>query len=154
MEPRPLIAWPTWDGKLVLAGLFIVGYYTLVILMATRPLPAANAQLVRDALITLGPPIGLIFGALFRTTGADERAAALRSSDLQTAIMAPPTALPTPELKSAVETGAARGTEAGVRAATGETAAAPLAADGIRRDWLDTPGAAEAADAEDPTWPQ
>jgi hypothetical protein len=57
--------------------------------MAWSPIPAINAQLIRDAMLVLGPGIGVILGALYRTTGADERQAQLRSADLQTAITTP-----------------------------------------------------------------
>lgn len=86
---RPLFQLPQWDGKLVLAGLFIIGYYSLILIMAWRPLPATNASLIRDAMLTLGPVVGLIFGSLFRNTAADERRDALRSSELKTAIETP-----------------------------------------------------------------
>lgn len=86
---RPLIQLPQWDGKLVLAGLFIIGYYSLILIMAWRPLPETNASLIRDAMLTLGPVVGLIFGSLFRSTAAEERRDALRSADLQKAIETP-----------------------------------------------------------------
>lgn len=82
---------PRWDGKIILAAMFILGYYVLVLVMAWRPLPTSNAQLMHDAMLVLGPGIGVILGALYRTTGADERQAQLRSSDLQTAITTPTT---------------------------------------------------------------
>jgi hypothetical protein len=141
---RPLFSFPKWDGKLVLAGFFIIGYYALVLIMAWRPLPTSNASLVHDAIATLGPVVGLIFGALFRTTGAEERNAVLRSADLQAAISAPPAATPAPEaLADSVASGVKR---ALAEAEPGEVhpnlspgVSRPLAADGVRRDWLDQP---------------
>jgi hypothetical protein len=38
----------------------------------TRDLPAANLDLIRDAMLTLGPPVGIIVGALFRSDIRDE----------------------------------------------------------------------------------
>lgn len=137
-DMRPLFSFPKWDGKLVLAGFFIIGYYALVLIMAWRPLPTSNASLVHDAIATLGPVVGLIFGALFRTTGAEERSAALRSADLQTAITSPPTATDPAALTDSVA--------AGVKRALAEAEpveVAPrrpaMAADGVHRDWLDQP---------------
>jgi hypothetical protein len=95
-DVRPLIEIPRWDGKLFLAGMFILGYYSLVFIMAWRPLPPTNASLVRDAMLTLGPIVGLIFGSLFRTTGAEERRDALRSGDLRAAIETPTTVIAPP----------------------------------------------------------
>lgn len=139
-ETRPFISidWPTWDGKLVLAGIFIVGYYTLVILMVVlgNDLAQSKAGIVRDAMLTLGPPIGLIFGALFRVTGAEERRDILRSTELQTAITTPSTV--SPDVSSAVEAGVTRGLDKAEPVKV-EPTRAPLAADGVRRDWLDPP---------------
>jgi hypothetical protein len=146
-DMRPLIQVPTWDGKLVLAGLFILGYYSLVLIMAWRPLPTTNAGLIRDAMLTLGPVVGLIFGSLFRNTAAEERRDALRSSEVRAAIEAPGTAAPmtgpqSHDIADAVE----RGTSAGLSGAEPvkvevrpNGTLAPLAADGERRDWLDEP---------------
>jgi hypothetical protein len=136
MEQRPLIEFPKWDGKLVLAGIFIIGYYSLVLIMAWRPLPTTNAGLIRDAMLTLGPVVGLIFGSLFRTTGAEERNAALRSADLQAVAAATP-ALPEPEkVAAAVEVGVRKGL---ANAEPVQVETAPMAADGEHRDWLDGP---------------
>lgn len=90
---RPLIQAPSWDGKIVLAGLLIVGYYLLVILVVVGTpagdLTPIRAGVVRDALLTLGPPIGLVFGALFRITAGEERRDIIRSQDFQAALAAP-----------------------------------------------------------------
>lgn len=135
-DMRPLIQVPSWDGKLVLAAMFIVGYYALVLIMAWRPLPETNAGLVRDAMLTLGPVVGLIFGSLFRNTAAEERRDALRSNEVQKALetAAAPLALPAPDLEEATANGVERGI-----ARSEPVATAPMAADGQRRDWLDGP---------------
>lgn len=106
---------PTWDGKLVLAAIFILGYYALVLslVFGTRDLSGTKADIVRDAMLTLGPPIGVIIGALFRTTAAEERREALRSTDFQAALTAP--ASGSADVADDVEKGARDGTRAGVR---------------------------------------
>jgi hypothetical protein len=111
---------PRWDGKIVLAAIFIVGYFTLVLCMVLGKshIDVNTAQLVRDAMLTLGPGIGLILGALFRTTAAEERTSAMRSADLRTAIETPSTIAPT-ATANAVEDGARDGTRAGVEDALG-----------------------------------
>lgn len=145
LPPRVLIQFPTWDGKLVLAGMFLVGYYITLLVVGRFPTPEANAALVHDGFVVLGPVVGLIFGALFRTTGAEERGRALASSDLQAAITAPPAplALPTPstELGDKVQAGAREGARQGTHEGMTDavTGAAALGADGIHRDWLDPP---------------
>jgi hypothetical protein len=161
IDMRPLIQLPSWDGKLVLAGLFIIGYYSLVFIMAWRPLPVTNAGLVRDAMLTLGPVVGLIFGSLFRTTGAEERNAALRSDEVKTAIMAAPStpvvvqpAAEPEAIGHRVEEGARKGVADGL---DDHAEPVPLAADGQRRDWLDPPAyagpdSATFAPAENPSW--
>ena len=52
---------------------FLAGYYWMVYQFSQRSLPAENIDLVRDAMLTLGPPIGIIIGAMFRTDRADEQ---------------------------------------------------------------------------------
>lgn len=144
-EPRrPLIELPSWDGKLVLAGIFILGYYGLVfvLVVGTRDLTGAKSDIVRDAMLTLGPPIGVIVGALFRNTNADERRDVLRSRELTSALAAPPLGLPAPQVLSDA---VADGTKAGLeRAEPLKTQPVePLAADGVRREWLDEPATDE-----------
>ena len=39
-----------------------------------RALPEQNLDLIRDAMLTLGPPVGLIVGAMFRSDARDEQA--------------------------------------------------------------------------------
>jgi len=55
---------------------FLCGYYLLVYQFATRDVPGANLDLIRDAMLTLGPPVGLIVGAMFRSDVRDEQATA------------------------------------------------------------------------------
>ena len=122
---RPLLEMPKWDGKLVLAGIFILGYYALVIIMVvgSHELAQSKANIVRDAMLTLGPGIGLILGSIFRSTAAEERKDALRSAELRTAIETPSVVAPTvapgdaAALGNQVEEGAREGTHAGVREA-------------------------------------
>ena len=55
---------------------FLLGYYVLVWVFASRTVPEANLDLIRDAMLTLGPPVGLIVGAMFRTSAKEEEATA------------------------------------------------------------------------------
>lgn len=64
--PRPR------DTKLMTAVLFFGGYYVLIFTMLKVVIPEANAPLVRDALLVLGPVIGAIGQAIFRSDLKDE----------------------------------------------------------------------------------
>ena len=64
-----------FDGKLILGALFFLGYYALVFGFAFRDVPAANVGLLRDAMLVLGPPVGAIANAIWRTDRRDEEAA-------------------------------------------------------------------------------
>jgi hypothetical protein len=64
--PRPR------DSRLFVGVLFFLGYYVLVFTMLKIIIPAENAPLVRDAMLVLGPVIGAIGQALFRTDLKDE----------------------------------------------------------------------------------
>lgn len=55
---------------------FLAGYYWMVYQFSQRALPAENLDLIRDAMLTLGPPVGLIVGAMFRTDAREEQATA------------------------------------------------------------------------------
>lgn len=69
--PRP------WDTRQLVAVLFFAGYYTLVVmLMRGRELNPTNGALVKDAMLILGPVIGLIGQAIFRSDAKDELATA------------------------------------------------------------------------------
>lgn len=63
------------DSRLVVGAAFLGGYYLLVYGLMRVALPAENSALVRDAFLVLGPAVGLIVGALFRTDKRDEIAA-------------------------------------------------------------------------------
>lgn len=55
---------------------FLLGYYVMVwrFIDLRASLPEANLSLIRDAMLTLGPPVGLIVGAMFRSDLRDELA--------------------------------------------------------------------------------
>lgn len=64
------------DYRIGVGVLFFVGYYLLVFaILRANVLPEANAALVRDAMLVLGPVVGAIGQALFRTDKRDEIAA-------------------------------------------------------------------------------
>lgn len=65
-----------FDTKTLIGFGFLAGYYGLVYLFATADVPAPNLDLIRDAMLTLGPPVGLIVGAIFRDSMRDEQATA------------------------------------------------------------------------------
>lgn len=54
---------------------FLAGYYVMVWRFATDEVPNVNVDLIRDAMLTLGPPVGLIVGAMFRSDAREEQAA-------------------------------------------------------------------------------
>lgn len=119
---RPWIQAPSWDGKIVLAALFTIGYFFIIYMLVGRKgfdLSEPQKDIATIALAALGPQLGQIYGSIFRTTAADERSAARRDETLQTAITTPatvvPVAPPTGEtLGDQVEEGAERGARAGV----------------------------------------
>lgn len=53
---------------------FLAGYYWMVYRFSMQPLPSDNLDLIRDAMLTLGPPVGLIVGAMFRSDAREEQA--------------------------------------------------------------------------------
>jgi len=55
---------------------FLTGYYVMVYNFSQSALPAENLDLIRDAMLTLGPPVGLIVGAMFRSDVRDEQTVA------------------------------------------------------------------------------
>lgn len=61
------------DVKAFIGLLFLAGYYLMVMRFMDRVIPEANVPLVRDAMLVLGPAVGLIVGALFRTDIRDEQ---------------------------------------------------------------------------------
>lgn len=65
---------PLRDIRQFIGFAFLAGYYVLVWQFAMRSIPAENLDLIRDAMLTLGPPVGLIVGAMFRSDARDEQA--------------------------------------------------------------------------------
>lgn len=63
------------DTRMIVGTLFFLGYYVLVYSMLRVVIPAENTPLVRDSLLVLGPVVGAIGSALFRTDVKDEIAA-------------------------------------------------------------------------------
>lgn len=63
---------PTRDIRQFIGFMFLAGYYLMVFQFTRGELPKANVDLIRDAMLTLGPPIGIIIGAMFRTDRTDE----------------------------------------------------------------------------------
>lgn len=65
--PRPR------DNRMLVGLLFFVGYYVMVFaIMKGRELPVENSALVKDAMLVLGPVVGVIAQALFRSDIRDE----------------------------------------------------------------------------------
>lgn len=64
--PRPR------DTRLMVGVLFFLGYYTLVYAILKTAIPTENAPLVRDAMLVLGPVVGAIGQAIFRSDVKDE----------------------------------------------------------------------------------
>lgn len=64
--PRPT------DTRQFVGVLFFAGYYFIVYTLLKLEIPALNAGLVRDAMLVLGPVVGAIGQALFRTDVKDE----------------------------------------------------------------------------------
>lgn len=60
------------DARVWIGALFILGYYAVVILLTFVGVPEKNGNLINNAMLQLGPPVGLIIGALFRTDKTDE----------------------------------------------------------------------------------
>jgi len=61
------------DIRQLIGAAFLVGYYLMVYHFSQRSLPAENLDLIRDAMLTLGPPVGLIVGAMFRSDAREEQ---------------------------------------------------------------------------------
>lgn len=66
VPPRPR------DTRMLVGTLFFLGYYVLVYALLKTVVPATNAPLVRDSMLVLGPVVGAIGSALFRTDVKDE----------------------------------------------------------------------------------
>lgn len=65
---------PLRDIRQFIGFAFLAGYYAMVYQFTRSDVPAANVDLIRDAMLTLGPPVGLIVGAMFRSDARDEQA--------------------------------------------------------------------------------
>lgn len=63
-----------WDTKTLIGLLFLVGYYGIVFIFMFYEVPDKNQEMVSDSLLVLGPGVGLILGAIFRTDATDVRA--------------------------------------------------------------------------------
>lgn len=61
------------DIRQLIGALFLFGYYLMVWQFARRALPTENLDLIRDAMLTLGPPVGAIVSAMFRSDARDEQ---------------------------------------------------------------------------------
>lgn len=62
-----------WDVRAFIGMLFLAGYYWMVWQFSQRALPQENLDLIRDAMLTLGPPVGLIVGSMFRNDIRDQQ---------------------------------------------------------------------------------
>lgn len=83
------------DPRMAIGALFIVGYYGTIWLLGFAALPKDNVPLVKDALLQLGPPVGAIIYALFRTDRVDEQRAATTSDAFQAVTAAARAGTPT-----------------------------------------------------------
>lgn len=61
------------DTRLIIGFGFLAGYYALIFYLAAQRHELPNGDMVRDALLVLGPPVGAIVAALFRTDARDEQ---------------------------------------------------------------------------------
>lgn len=64
------------DIRQLIGFAFLLGYYVMVWQFSRQALPEQNLDLIRDAMLTLGPPVGLIVGAMFRSDAREEQATA------------------------------------------------------------------------------
>lgn len=74
-ERRAQYPRPVRDIRQFIGFAFLGGYYWMVWQFVTKGVPEDNIDLIRDAMLTLGPPVGLIVGAMFRSDLRDEQAA-------------------------------------------------------------------------------
>lgn len=85
------------DSRTILGFFFLGGYYVSIWVLGFAEIPASNVEMVKNAMLQLGPPIGMIFNALFRTSALDEK----REENTAAAFMAlsptAPTTSPTPQ---------------------------------------------------------
>jgi hypothetical protein len=72
------------DTKTLIGFGFLLGYYVLIFRFSLAAVPVENAGIIRDAMLVLGPPVGMIVGAIFRETAADAAARASSGAALRT----------------------------------------------------------------------
>lgn len=61
------------DTRMLVGSLFFAGYYIMIfVIMQGKAIPVDNASLVKDGLLVLGPIVGMIAQALFRTDVKDQ----------------------------------------------------------------------------------
>jgi hypothetical protein len=89
---------PARDIRQFIGFMFLMGYYVLVWKFTTGDVPKANIDLIRDAMLTLGPPVGLIVGAMFRSDAREEQATQNtgKAFDALSAAVAAPSVEPQP----------------------------------------------------------
>lgn len=75
---------PPRDIRQFIGAMFLAGYYVMVFRLSQQSLPPNNIDLIRDAMLTLGPPIGIIIGAMFRTDAREEQQTANTGEALRT----------------------------------------------------------------------
>lgn len=75
LERRARHPRPARDIRQFIGFAFLCGYYVMVYRFAMGAVPKGNIDLIRDAMLTLGPPVGLIVGAMFRSDLRDEQTA-------------------------------------------------------------------------------
>lgn len=62
------------DIRQFIGFMFLVGYYAVLLFFLSRAVPPGNRELISDAMLTLGPLVGLIVAAMFRTDAREEQA--------------------------------------------------------------------------------
>lgn len=74
LERRAQNQRPPRDIRQFIGFAFLAGYYAMVWRFSINAIPGENKDLIRDAMLTLGPPVGLIVGAMFRSDAKEDRA--------------------------------------------------------------------------------
>lgn len=72
-ERRAAAPYRPRDIRQFIGFFFLLGYYVMVYQFTLGELPDKNVDLVRDAMLTLGPPIGIIIGAMFRSDAREDQ---------------------------------------------------------------------------------
>jgi hypothetical protein len=75
---------PPKDIRQFIGFAFLAGYYLFVYRLAFHAVPPSSAEFVKDALLTLGPPIGIIIGAMFRGSAREDQQAVNTQEALRT----------------------------------------------------------------------